>query len=98
MTEYQPYGVRHFLRNAAAEGASELRVRPVTLTDGGTLPKAAYADLDQFQLSALLEYRTLVLRRSPVDRRPPSAVELVRGRLWYEVWPWGPSAPHSGYQ
>ena len=28
MTEYQPHGVRHFLRNLDAEGASELRVRP----------------------------------------------------------------------
>ena len=27
MTEYQPYGVRHFLREAEAEGASELRRR-----------------------------------------------------------------------
>ena len=25
MTEYQPYGVRHFLRSGDAEGASELR-------------------------------------------------------------------------
>ena len=31
MTEYQPYGVRHFLRKLAPEGASELRVRPVPL-------------------------------------------------------------------
>ena len=27
MTEYQPYGVRHFLRESEAEGASELRRR-----------------------------------------------------------------------
>lgn len=93
MTEYQPYGVRHFLRNAAAEGASELRVRPVTLTNGETLPKAAYADLDQFQLGALLEYQTLVLRRSPVESRPPSAFKLVERGRWYEVWQRDPAAP-----
>ncbi len=37
MTEYQPYGVRHFLRKLDAEGASELRVRPVPLVDGSSL-------------------------------------------------------------
>ena len=85
MTEYQPYGVRHFLRNLDAEGASELRVRPVTLRNGGVLGKAQYADLDAFDLSAVLVYRTLVLRTSPVASRPPSVVRagvdgpLVRG-------------------
>src|SRR5204862_1404992 len=43
MTEYQPYGVRHFLRDAAPEGASELRRRLVTLVGGGTLPKGQTA-------------------------------------------------------
>ena len=28
--DYDPYGARHFLRKLDAEGASELRVRPVT--------------------------------------------------------------------
>ena len=40
-TEYQPYGVRHFLRKLDAEGASELRVRPVLLRDGRQLDKGA---------------------------------------------------------
>jgi hypothetical protein len=86
MTEYQPYGVRHFLRGLDAEGASELRVRPVPLADGTTLGKAEFADLDQFQTSGLLIYRTLVLRRSPVSSLPPAPYALVwRGR-YYEVW------------
>ena len=37
MTEYQPYGVRHFLRKLDPEGASELRVRPVPLRNGQLL-------------------------------------------------------------
>src|SRR5204863_1398351 len=41
MTEYQPYGARHFLRDAAPEGASELRRRVVPLLSGRGLPKAA---------------------------------------------------------
>ena len=86
MTEYQPYGVRHFLRNLDAEGASELRVRPVALRNGGILDKAQYADLDAFDLSAVLVYRTLVLRTSPLASRPPSVYVPVWTGRSYEVW------------
>jgi hypothetical protein len=86
MTEYQPYGVRHFLRNLDAEGASELRVRPVALRNGGILDKAQFADLDAFDLSAVLVYRTLVLRTSPLASRPPSIYVPVWTGHSYEVW------------
>jgi hypothetical protein len=92
MTEYQPYGVRHFLRRLDPEGASELRVRPVPLRDGSLLPQGGYANLDDFQLDAILVYRTLVLRRSPLESRPPSSYRLVWHRRWYEVWQ-RPEAP-----
>jgi hypothetical protein len=92
MTEYQPYGVRHFLRRLDAEGASELRRRPVRLRSGSTLAKGAYANVDEFALDELLVYRTLVLRRSPVESRPPSAYRLRRRGRWYEVWQ-RPAAP-----
>jgi hypothetical protein len=86
MTEYQPYGARHFLRRLDAEGTSELRRRMIPLRDGSTLPKASYADLAAFNPGAVLEFRTLVLRRSPVATRPPSPYQEVwRGRF-YEVW------------
>lgn len=86
MTEYEPYGVRHFLRGADPEGASELRRRPVSLRDGGILDKGAFADIDQFDLGSLLEYRTLVLRRSPLGSRPPSAFRIVWEGRYYEIW------------
>jgi hypothetical protein len=77
MTEYQPYGVRHFLRDAAPGGSSELRTRPDRLLSGRELPKGAYADVDRFELSSVMQYRTLVLRRSPSQSRPPSLYRLV---------------------
>jgi hypothetical protein len=86
MTEYQPYGVRHFLRRLDAEGASELRRRPVALRDGSTLAKGRFADLSAFRPADLHEYRTLVLRRSPVASRPPSAYRLTWSGPYYEVW------------
>jgi hypothetical protein len=86
MTEYQPYGVRHFLRNMDAEGASERRTRPVGLRSGGVLDKGQYADLDAFDLGAVDAYRTLVLRVSPLESRPPSSYVPVWVGHWYEVW------------
>jgi hypothetical protein len=86
MTEYQPYGVRHLLRQLDPEGASELRVRTVPLVDGSTLATAVSADIDQIRLDAVLVYRTLVLRRSPAESRPPSVYRLVWSGRYYDVW------------
>ncbi len=86
MTDYSPYGARHFLRESEAESASELRSRTDPLLSGQPLEKATTADIDQFQTGPLLVYRTLVLRRSPVASRPPSPYTLkLRDRYW-EVW------------
>jgi hypothetical protein len=86
MTEYQPAGVRHFLRGLDAEGASELRYRPVLLQNGQEVAKGGYADIDDFQLSAVLVYRTLVLDHSASASRPPSIYKLVWSGKWYDVW------------
>jgi hypothetical protein len=86
MTEYNPYGARHFLRNLDAEGASELRAREVPLREGGELEKGDWGDTDQIELLSLLTYRTLVLRRSPAQSRPPSPYSLVRRGTYYDVW------------
>jgi hypothetical protein len=86
MTEYQPYGVRHFLRHLDAEGASELRRRPVQLRDGRVLAKAEVADIDAFDPEAILVYRTLVLLRSGDPSRPPAAYRLVWSGRFYDVW------------
>ncbi len=86
MTEYLPYGVRHFLREAEAEGASELRRRVVPLADGSTLAKGLWADTDDFRLDALEPYEALVLRRSPEQSRPPGDFNLKRSGDYYEVW------------
>jgi hypothetical protein len=86
MTEFQPYGARHFLRQLDAEAASELRVRVIPLRTGRPVPPGQYADLDQFQLPSVLVYRTLVLRTSPVESRPPSIYHLVWGGRFYDVW------------
>ncbi len=80
MTEYQPYGVRHFLRRLDPEGASELRRRPVQLRDGRLLSKGETAPIDAFAPEALLVYRTLVLLRSGPGGIPPSPFSARRTR------------------
>ncbi|MDQ2700298.1 MAG: hypothetical protein M3Y23_03095, partial [Actinomycetota bacterium] len=90
MTEYQAYGVRHFLRLADAEGSSELRRRQIPRRDGAEAEKGAWADTDELELDpgleGLLTYRTLVLRRTPGQSRPPSPYDLVKRGEFYEVW------------
>lgn len=90
MTEYQPYGVRHFLRDLDAEGASELRRRQVPRLDGATADKGAWSDTDELVLDpareGLFTYRTLVLRRNPDQSRPPSLYRRVWQGRYYEVW------------
>lgn len=86
MTEYSPYGARHFLRELDGEAASELRERTVPLRGGGVVDKGYSVDTDELDLNGLLEYRTLVLRRSPVRSRPPSPYRLVWEGETYEVW------------
>jgi hypothetical protein len=93
MTEFDPYGARHFLRRLDAEGASELRRHILPLRSGQSLPPQAYADIDRFDLATVLGYRLLVLRRSPLLSRPPSPFRLVERRRWYEVWMRDDSAP-----
>jgi hypothetical protein len=86
MTNYEPYGARHFLRSLDGEGASELRRRFDYLTDGTVLDKGASADIDRFRLDQVLVYRTLVLRRGPAASRPPSVYRLEWSGRYYEVW------------
>ena len=95
MTEYEPYGVRHFLREADAEGASELRRRLVPLRSGRPLRKLGTADIDEFELAGIRAYRTLVLRRSPVASRPPSVYRLLSRGRFYDVWQLTPGLEDS---
>ena len=86
MTEYNSYGARHFLRRLDPEAASELRRRVIPLLNGQPLEPGESADLDRFQLGAILVYKTIVLRRSPTESRPPAPYELVRRGRAYDVW------------
>ena len=92
MTEYTPYGTRYFLRALDAEGAGDLRWNLIPLRSGKGLDKGADANIDDFQTDAVLAYRTLVLRRSATESRPPSVYRLAERGRFYDVW----QRPDSG--
>ena len=58
--------------------------------DGTETEKGAWSDTDELVMDpeqeGVLTYRTLVLRRSPQQSRPPSPYEQVWQGDYYEVW------------
>lgn len=86
LNEYQPYGGRHLLRRLDADSSGELRARFDLLRGGGSVSKGGYADIDDFLLSSVLPYRTLVLPHSPLESRPPSIYTPVWQGRYYDVW------------
>jgi hypothetical protein len=86
INEYEVYADRHFLREGAPVEPAEYRTADLALRDGTILTKAAAADLDSFALSTLAPYRSLVIRRSPVESRPPSSYQLIWKGRYYELW------------
>ncbi len=86
LNEYEPYGARYFLRDMDPEAPAELRRRVVPLRRGSGLEKLEWAPVDEFQPAAVLEYRTVVLRRSPAESRPPPGYELRSSGEYYDVW------------
>jgi hypothetical protein len=86
LNEYEPYGARYFLRELDPEAPAELRRRVVPLRRGSGLEKLEWAPIDEFQPAATLEYRTIVLRRSPAESRPLPEYELKHRGAYYDVW------------
>ena len=93
MLEYSPAGVRYFLRKLDAEAAGELRWNLIPMNDGQGLGKGAYADIDDFPLSSITPYKSLVLRNELISSRPTSLYSVARPGTYYDVWSPQPGAP-----
>ncbi len=91
--DFEIYADRYFLREADAEGATDLRYRRVARRDGQLFPERSVAEIDEVAVADLWVYRTIVRRRSPTASRPPTGFDLVHaGRSW-EAWQRRPDAP-----
>jgi hypothetical protein len=86
INEYEVYADRHFLRAGAPVEPAEYRTPTLPLRDGVFLTKSASADLDSFPLSTIEPYRSIVIRRSPAESRPPSIYRLVWQGRYYQLW------------
>jgi hypothetical protein len=93
MLEYSPAGVRYFLRQLDAEAAGELRWNLIPMNDGQGLGKGAYADIDDFPISSITPYKSLVLRNELISSRPTSLYSVARPGTYYDVWSPQPGVP-----
>jgi hypothetical protein len=92
-SEFEEFG-KHFLRKGAPEGTSEgWQRRYGPFVTGHQYPNfGGLYDIDDLELSYVLSYNTLVLRRSPVASRPPSSFRRTFHGRYYEVWQKVPGA------
>ncbi len=86
VNDYEIYADRHFLRDGAPVEPAEYRPVDLPTSRGTLLVKSAYADLDSFSLATLLPYRSIVVRNSPVESRPPSIYRLVWQGRYYALY------------
>jgi hypothetical protein len=91
--EYNAAAARHFLRRLDAEGAGELRYHVIPMRSGSGLDKGAFADVDDFPVSSLLPYPSLVLRTELTGSRPPSVYSVTERGTYYDVWSSSADAP-----
>jgi hypothetical protein len=94
INEYQIYADRHFLRSAAPVEPAEYRNPLLPTVTGAVLTDPAWADIDSFPLSTLAPYKSLVIRRSPVESRPPSSYNLVWQGRYYQLYEQPAHATH----
>jgi hypothetical protein len=86
INDYEVYADRHFERAGAPTEPAEYRYANLPTTQGKLLVKTAYADVDSFPLTTLLPYRSIVVRASPVESRPPAIYRLVYRGSFYDLY------------
>jgi hypothetical protein len=86
VTDDSTFADYHFLRAGAPDSPTGQRAHPDLMLGGKQVPSKTYTDLDELELQDTLQYRTIVLQRSPVDTRPAEPYSLVRSNRYWQVW------------
>jgi len=82
--EYAEYYLRNDDQDSMVNGP-RLELRPGVNRE--TEPGGTWSyDLDEFPLKFVESFRTIVMRRNPLQSRPPSNYRLVYSSSYYEVW------------
>lgn len=100
LTEYEPYAARHFLRGVDADDAAGLRFHAVAVRHDPCVQEHGLGacngvspDLDEIKLGDVLQFRTLIIRRTGLASRPPSVYDKVWSGRYYDVWQKNPRRP-----
>ena len=91
--DYEVYGARWFLRDAAADGATDLRQRHVRGPNGQDFAEQSNVEVDDIVAPDLWAYTIVVRRRNPLASRPPSAFRRIFAGDYWEAWERSPDAP-----
>jgi hypothetical protein len=84
---------KYFLRDMAPTAGSEpYKPGPSGMIPGGGLRFGFSVEVGQFNAGYVDSFRTIVLRRSPEQSRPPATFSLVHRGRFYAVWQRGPHA------
>jgi len=82
--EYAEYYLRNDDQDSMVNGP-RLELRPGVNRE--TEPGGTWSyDLDEYPLKFVESFRTIVMRRNPLQSRPPSNYRLVYSSDYYEVW------------
>jgi hypothetical protein len=78
---------KYFLRDTAPTAGSEpYKPGPSGMIPNGSLRFGFSVEVGQFNASYVDSFRTVVLRRSPEQSRPPAMFRLVDRGRFYDVW------------
>jgi hypothetical protein len=89
LTEFDPYAVRHFLRDTDVHGLAGLKGVLIPLSSGHVYQGTGNElniDTESYDIDALLAYRTIVRRHNPASSYPSSAYRLAWSGRYWEVW------------
>ena len=84
--DYDVYGNRWFLRDAAPDGATDLRQRHVRGVNGQDFAEHSSVEVDDIIPEDVWPFTIIVRRRAPLASQPPYAFRRIwAGRFW-EAW------------
>ena len=91
--DYDVYGNRWFLRDAAPDGATDLRQRHVRGVNGQDFAEHSSVEVDDIIPEDVWPFTIIVRRRAPLASQPPYAFRRIwAGRFW-EAWERPAAAP-----
>jgi len=91
--DYDVYGNRWFLRDAAPDGATDLRQRHVRGVNGQDFAEHSSVEVDDIIPEDVWPFTMIVRRRAPLASQPPYAFRRIWAGHFWEAWERPAAAP-----